>query len=386
MASIYCYKYGEPNLSLLGVIDDFTSFNFTRSYSGIGEWQLVLDGSSLNAQRVKGMDFISIGEDKAGLVQHYEDTIEDGEHTLTFSGVELKGLASRRIVIPPAGEAYETFTKSSPEYVIANLLTNQLLNPTATNRKIAGTLLEYAQSTTKIRYDGRYQNLEEEIETLATAYNVGWCAYISDNVIKWKIWNGVDRTAAQTTNNRMILSYDYGTMSNSSLTIEDQVPTYMVIAGQGEGVDRAIAIIDKEKSALTRIETFLDARDIEDDSLLPQRGEQNLAEYGDEINYTATLSNQAANQYRNDFDLGDIGTIKDDKIENDLDYRITAIEEVYEENQLSINMTFGYDKNQLKDAIKRMNNKRDSLLALEGSAGGGSLSVSDDGNGNVVIS
>lgn len=386
MASIYCYKYGEPKLSLLGVIDDFTSFNFTRSYSGIGEWQLVLDGSSLNAQRVKGMDFISIGEDKAGLVQHYEDTIEDGEHTLTFSGVELKGLASRRIVIPPAGEAYETFTKSSPEYVIANLLTNQLLNPTVENRKIAGTLLEYAQSTTKIRYDGRYQNLEEEIEMLATAYNVGWCAYISDNVIKWKIWNGVDRTAAQTTNNRMILSYDYGTMNNSSLTIEDQVPTYMVIAGQGEGVDRAIAIIDKEKSALTRIETFLDARDIKDDSLLPQRGEQNLAEYGDEINYTATLSNQAANQYRNDFDLGDIGTIKDDKIENDLDYRITAIEEVYEENQLSINMTFGYDKNQLKDAIKRMNNKRDSLLALEGSAGGGSLSVSDDGNGNVVIS
>lgn len=386
MASIYCYKYGEPKLSLLGVIDDFTSFNFTRSYSGIGEWQLVLDGSSLNAQRVKGMDFISIGEDKAGLVQHYEDTIEDGEHTLTFSGVELKGLASRRIVIPPTGEAYETFTKSSPEYVIANLLTNQLLNPTVANRKIAGTLLEYAQSTTKIRYDGRYQNLEEEIEMLATAYNVGWCAYISDNVIKWKIWNGVDRTAAQTTNNRMILSYDYGTMSNSSLTIEDQVPTYMVIAGQGEGVDRAIAIIDKEKSALTRIETFLDARDIKDDSLLPQRGEQNLAEYGDEINYTATLSNQAANQYRNDFDLGDIGTIKDDKIENDLDYRITAIEEVYEENQLSINMTFGYDKNQLKDAIKRMNNKRDSLLALEGSAGGGSLSVSDDGNGNVVIS
>lgn len=386
MASIYCYKYGEPKLSLLGVIDDFTSFNFTRSYSGIGEWQLVLDGSSLNAQRVKGMDFISIGEDKAGLVQHYEDTIEDGEHTLTFSGVELKGLASRRIVIPPTGEAYETFTKSSPEYVIANLLTNQLINPTVANRKIAGILLEYAQSTTKIRYDGRYQNLEEEIEMLATAYNVGWCAYISDNVIKWKIWNGVDRTAAQTTNNRMILSYDYGTMNNSSLTIEDQVPTYMVIAGQGEGVDRAIAIIDKEKSALTRIETFLDARDIKDDSLLPQRGEQNLAEYGDEINYTATLSNQAANQYRNDFDLGDIGTIKDDKIENDLDYRITAIEEVYEENQLSINMTFGYDKNQLKDAIKRMNNKRDSLLALEGSAGGGSLSVSDDGNGNVVIS
>ena len=124
-------------------------------------------------------------------------------------------------MIPPAGEAYETFTKSSPEYIIANLLTNQLINPAAANRKIAGTLLEYTQSATKIRYDGRYQNLEEAIETLATTYNVGWCAYISDNVIKWKIWRGVDRTAAQTTNNRMILSYDYGIMNNSSLTFED---------------------------------------------------------------------------------------------------------------------------------------------------------------------
>ena len=75
MASIYCYKYAEPKLNLLGVVDDFVSFNFTRSYSGIGEWQLVLDGSSLNATRVKGMDFISVADGVAGYVKHYEDTV-----------------------------------------------------------------------------------------------------------------------------------------------------------------------------------------------------------------------------------------------------------------------------------------------------------------------
>jgi len=68
LASIYCYKYAEPKLNLLGVVDDFVSFNFTRSYSGIGEWQLVLNGSSLNASRIKGMDFISLGENVAGFV------------------------------------------------------------------------------------------------------------------------------------------------------------------------------------------------------------------------------------------------------------------------------------------------------------------------------
>ena len=106
MASIYCYGYNEPTLDLLGVVDDYVSFNFTRSYSGIGEWQLVLDGSSLNAQRVKGMDFISIDTNVAGFVKHYEDTIEDGKHTITFNGVELKGIAAKRLIIPDEGTAY----------------------------------------------------------------------------------------------------------------------------------------------------------------------------------------------------------------------------------------------------------------------------------------
>ena len=112
MASIYCYSYAEPKLNLLGVVDDFLSFNFNRSYSGIGEWQLVIDGSSLNATRIKGMDFISLADGVAGYVQRTEDIVENGVHTITYSGVELKGLASKRIVIPPEGKAYEYYRKS----------------------------------------------------------------------------------------------------------------------------------------------------------------------------------------------------------------------------------------------------------------------------------
>ena len=68
MPNIYCYQYAEPTLNLLGVVDDFISFNFARSYSGIGVWQLVINGTSLNASRIKEMDFISLENDVAGLV------------------------------------------------------------------------------------------------------------------------------------------------------------------------------------------------------------------------------------------------------------------------------------------------------------------------------
>jgi len=275
------------------------------------------------------------------------------------------------------------------------LLDKQIINPTDTSRRIYGSIAPYTSYHSGITYDGRYQVLSEEIIELATAYDIGWCASIEDSTIVWKIWNGVDRTAGQTENNRMMLDYGYGTMNNSTLTVENTVPTFMIVAGQGEGADRSIEELNNGATGLSRIETFLDARDIEDDTLLPQRGQEKLAEYGDNSSYTATLSNQAIQQYRTEFDLGDIGTIRDEKLDGSLDYRITSIEEVYEEHQIMINVVFGYDKNTLKDSIQRMNSKRDALLAVESYSGGGStggggcdcepLTTTDDGAGNVIV-
>ena len=312
------------------------------------------------------MDFISLENDVAGLVQSYESKSENGEDILTFTGVELKGLTARRIVFPADGKAYLHYANKSPEYIINALISNSLVAPSDSSRKVYGSIAPYQESATRITYDGRYQNLEEEIETLATTYNIGWCASIENGAIVWKIWHGVDRTAGQSKNNRMILDYEYGTMNNSSLNVENLVPNYMIIAGRGEGENRETATIDKEKSNIERIETFVDARDIEDNSLLTQRGEQKLSEYGDNTNYTATLSNQAVHQYRIDYELGDIGTIRDKSLHTHIDYRITQLEEVYEDNQFYLNLTFGYDKKTLKDAVKRMTNKQNSLFAAEG--------------------
>lgn len=341
------------------------------------------------------MDFISIDDDIAGFVQHYDDSIDNGVHTVTYTGIELKGLAERRIVIPASGEAYQHYYNKEPEYIIAELLDKQILNPADITRRIYGTIAPYSSYHSGITYDGRYQVLSEEIIELATAYDIGWCASIEDSTIVWKIWNGVDRTATQNENNRMILDYDYGTMNNSTLSVEDTVPTYMIVAGQGEGAKRAIEELNNGAAGLKRIETFLDARDIEDDNLLSQRGQEKLAEYGDSSSYTATLSNQAIQQYRTEYELGDIGTVRDTKLDGAIDYRITAVEEIYENNQLTVNIVLGYDKNTLKDSIQRMNSKRDALLAVESYSGGGSsggggcdcepITTKEDGNGNVIV-
>ena len=107
------------------------------------------------------MDFISLDENVAGFVQHYEDTINDGVHTVTYTGIELKGLAERRIVIPASGEAYQHYYNKEPEYIIDELLDKQIINPTDTSRRIYGSIAPYTSYHSGITYDGRYQVLSE---------------------------------------------------------------------------------------------------------------------------------------------------------------------------------------------------------------------------------
>jgi len=385
MVNIYCYKDAQP-LELLGVVDDFISFSFQRSYSGIGSWQLTLNADSLNAQRIKDMKYIRVSEKVAGYVVKHVEKEEDNAHTITYTGYELKVIAARRIIVPPTGYAYLTYSNVAPEYVIARLLDTQLINPTSANREIAGSIAPYVTGADTISYNGRFQNVGTEIETIATANYIGWAADIEDGAIVWKIWRGTDRTEGQSTNDRMIVSYDYDTMQNSNIEVANEVPNYVLVAGQGEGIDRQLETIDYDAAGIERNEIYVDARDIPEEggsAPLIQRGKEKLAEYGSQTVYNATFSQSFNDRYRSNYELGDIGTVKDSKILNgQMDFYLTIIEEVYEGAQFILNATFGYDKNTLSDAIQRINSKSDSLIASEGSGGiSGIVAINQGGTG-----
>jgi len=171
-------------------------------------------------------------------------------------------------------------------------------------------------------------------------------------------------------------------MDSSSLESGYLVPNYVIVAGQGEGVDRLIAVIDNTSPNVDRCELFIDARDIKQEEgvdALIQRGNQKLSEYGSKEVYNISFSQSFIDRYRTHFDLGDIGTIKDRKISSgSMDFYLTKIEEVYEEGILTINATFGYDKTSLSDAIKRIESKTASLISAEG---GGVIPIASGGTG-----
>lgn len=379
MADIKCYTLTENGLKLVGVVDDYISFVFTRKYSDVGEWQLVINALSENAKLIKDINFISNGDGVAGIVKKVVSNIGT-DNTIIYSGIELKGIINQRIVMPPSNSSHLSITNTAPEVVIANIIDKQLINCDASQRNIPFIrLADYSViPPKKIDYNGRFTNAYDDITTIATANNIGWYADIQpieDNnqygEIVYHIYSGLDRSINQSINSRLVLSFTNDNIASTTYEANNGVPTTALVAGQGEGVDRSIAKINDAVSGLDRNELYIDARDIADEELLPQRGQETLAGYGDTANYQITFSQLMIERYRKDFDLGDIGTIEDSVIDNTLDFRLTEITEIHEQGNYSIDVTFGYDKQSLGDALRRSNNSTQALIKMEGVTGGG---------------
>src|SRR5690606_28690547 len=100
----------------------------------------------------------------------------------------------------------------------------------------------------------------------------------------------------------------------------------VLIAGQGEGADRKLAVIDNGFSGFDRRELFVDARDIDQEkedgtpvsddeyeNMLIKRGESKLAEHQPIKTFESGISVLSNLIYKQDFDLGDKVTIQNNR-------------------------------------------------------------------------
>lgn len=366
------FSYDDETQALIpcAVVDDFSSLVFTRSYSGIGAWQMVLPLSSENAERVLDADVISFRRKNAGLITKITKTVADGEESLKLEGFELKGLVKRRIVIPPAGVAYVTYRNKKPHQIVHALLREQIAFATE-ERRIPGTVAYVSSLDTEITdtltYTGRYSSLEEDVNSLCEEYGLGYYVYLNAAYeMFWEIYRGFDRTNGQSVNPKLIFSYENDALETSSLESAKCNTNFLVVAGQGEGADRAVVTVGNAMG-FRRSEAYVDARDISDESLLPARGAAKLAEYGDSVVFSATASQLIRDKYMIDFDLGDKCTVIDTYggVRFELDALITEITEVYEDSAMTLKISLGYDKTGLADVISRKMQNTKSLINKE---------------------
>ncbi len=338
----------DREFNFLGQIDEYESFIPTKKWHGIGNFELHLNINNAHAEYLQKENIIFTDEKKAYVILYRE--IDSVTNKLVVKGLGLKSYLARWLVFPPMDYAYyrvnsnvETIMK---EYVQATLIRKGIANIVVADDLGRGD---------KTVYQSRYKNLADELEKLSLASNLSWDISLDlDNKrFIFDIVEGRDVTVNQDALPPAIFAIEYDNIAEQKLT--DSKLDYRntaIVAGQGEGVDRAITVVG-DSQGYDSFETFVDARDIENDNDLPARGNQKLSETQEILTFDSRVLTDKNLIYEEDFRLGDIVTIQNNQWNITTDRRITEVTEIYESTGFRLDVAFGESLPTIIDLVKK---------------------------------
>lgn len=369
----------DRNFSFLGQIDNYESLILTKKWHNIGSFELHLHEDTQYADKLQKENIIFTSENKAFVIMHREVSTADG--SLVVKGLEIKSFLARWLVFPPTGQAYYR-VNSNTETIIKTYVLATLTRKGINNIIVAPNQNRGMQTV----YQSRYKNLADELEKLSLASGLGWDIYLDleNKQFIFDVFEGQDRTAGQNTLPPAIFSIEYDNVAEQTL-IDSRMnyANVAVVAGQGEGADRAITIVG-DAEGLDSFELFVDARDIEDDTDLPERGQQKLAEMQEVFSFDSQVLTDKNLVYEEDFKLGDLVTIQNTKWNITADRRITEVTEIYEENGFRLDIAFGESMPTIKDIIKQVTDVPVAEGGSEGERGPRGFSLEYDWQGTQL--
>jgi hypothetical protein len=343
-----------PSFQFLGEIDDYESLQFIRRFHKPGEFELHINANKNLTDTLQEDNLVVLSPKKVGVIRHRELNRENTEQ-LMIKGYSLQGILSRRITVPPTGQAYDKI-RANAETVLKHYVRNNAVEPLDPSRVIPNLVIaEDLQRGVIVEWQSRYKQLDEELEKIAFSTNIGWNIFLDLQQQKWifDVYESRNLTASQSMLPPVIFSIDFDNIKNQTFT--DSAVSYKntaYVGGQGEGGEREIVEIGNE-SGLSRIETFIDARDVEDDLSLTERGHQKLNEFQKITSFESEILTYGPFVYEKDWDLGDIVTVQDKKWGITLDTPITEVKEIYEPSGFRLEATFGNTVPTLIERIKK---------------------------------
>lgn len=343
----------DKDINFLGEVDNGTSLFFIRKWETYGEFEFHL--SNMENKFIKKGNIIMINKDsnKVGIIEHVAINEENTEDIL-IKGFSLLYWLTNRITVPPEGYAYHTFN-TNIENIMIDLVEANAVNPVDRSRIIPNLITEISKGRgTKLQFQSRFKNLSYELTKLSKLSGLGITIDLDYRQKKFvfKVLEGKNLSYCQTDNPPYIFSLDYDNIKKQNY-IESDIGYKNVgyIGGQGEGTDRAIEILGDERVGFDRRELFIDARDIDGDGSLIDRGRVKLSELQQIQSFECDVETK---DYKLLWDLGDIITTIDKKRGLRVDNRISEIREVYENSGIKVEPTFGTPVPTLSEKIKQM--------------------------------
>ena len=319
----------NAELYRIGQIENQTSIIWTRKFYEAGNFEIHAPITPQNLKLFVAGNIVSIkGAKEAGVIEDIEKEESDIKNEITIKGRFLSSYADRRVI-----KGTVNYDTAKIENVMRELLTKCEKIPLVELGELHGF-------TPTISFQATYRNLQTVLNKIAKYGLIGYrfTPDFDNHKIIFDTMQGIDHSYAQNKNKRVLFTESYNNLKNAIYKYNSQaLKTRAIVGGQGEGAARTIVTVGSGNGLNLR-ETFVDARDLSPDGLteaqykaaLYQRGEEALNEARVAESLESEVDPQTNFTYKEDYDLGDIVTVKKKSWGLYMNQRLTEIQEVYE--------------------------------------------------------
>lgn len=330
------------DLKFQGISENQTSVIWTRRYFESGEFEIhaPITPSNVNLYQISNIVWLR-GAVEAGIIEDldFEETATKNE--LIAKGRFLESYLDRRIVYP-------TMNFSGKTEIAMRTLINSMVNPLPYVE--LGTLQGFND---EVSFQCTWKDVLTYESKLAKSSNLGFRFKpdFNSRKIYFEVYKGLDRTRTQHARSYTEFSENFDNLNSANYHVNDQLEKSVAyVAGQGEGSERQIVIVgDTSGTGYNRRELYVNASDISPDDLteeeylaaLRQRGYEKLNENIFSMSLECVTIPLGNFNYKIDYDLGDIVTVRKINWGVGQDLRITEIQEVYEHGAMQVVPTLG---------------------------------------------
>ena len=383
-----CIEIINTDFELLGIITNFESLICVWNYYECGTFELTINKNKANANKLKkdNMLIVNKRDDKILLIDKVVTTTNKNSKTLKVTGTCIKGITKRRII---ATNGYDRVTETQAEniqkhYIEKHMVESYYDNIRTPERDISWIKTAPTQNRgIKTVWQARLTNLHDELKHISEDTGLGWYGYLNreEKCIYFDSMRGTDRTINQTESpntheflskytNQELEEYTHeeleGTIKHPYIIFSEKKKNLIngkvtddntnyknvgYVAGKGENEDRII-IVKGTATGFDRREVLIDLNNIEDLDELNNEGQKKLDTYKIIQSVEGKIYQIPNMQWEKDFFLGDLVTLESDGVYEDK--RIIQAKEIYERNNITVELGFGDKVPTLGEEIKRI--------------------------------
>ena len=368
----------DPVFVNRGLVTGASSIHLIERHFSPGYFTVEVPTGARHAGELREGRLILVDGAFWGIIDDVNYKAETAGDILTISGRQLKGLTADRITIPPGSaevsgaQGYDTATGST-ETVIKHFVAGNMCNTDQPARVVFGLEIaeDQGRGVAEDKYMSRHEKLDTVLSALGEASGLGYdiAPDLTRHRLVFDVVPGEDHTGEQSERTRVVFDVHrktalsqayahntgdarnlfYATMGGAEFEDEALTVTYV-----RDGEDEPVGIRRREVHLELSVDTPTAGDEYNELKRLALIEAEN---YRPAESFTCEIPPGGRYQYRKDFKVGDLVTVRNMAWGVTMDTRLTEMETQYSASGITLTATFGKAPLTVFGRLRRQINK-----------------------------